>query len=354
MDFKDQIKELSERVIKLKEQIETEEATKNALIMPFIQALGFDIFNPLEVVPEYVADIGIKKGEKVDYAILKDGNPVILIECKCVKEKLDPHNTQLFRYFNCTKAKFALLTNGINYRFYTDLIQANIMDEKPFLDFDITQIKDATIEELKKFHKSYFDVEQIVSTASELKYTNEIKNLLASELKTPNEDFVKFFVSKVYPGRATERVVSQFTDIVKKSFSQLVNEIISDKLKSALDRQNETTEEEEKIEDAPEIIDKKIITTDEEIEAFFIVKSILRTEINPERISYKDTQNYLGVLLDDNVRKTICRLWLNGRKKYIGLINESRNQTRHEIKSIDDIFNFSKEIINTAKQYDEN
>ena len=157
MDFKDQIKQLGERVSKLKDQINTEEATKNAFIMPFLQALGYDVFNPIEVVPEFISDIGLKKGEKIDYAIFKDGNPTILVECKHWKQNLSIHDGQLLRYFHVSKAKFSLLTNGIIYRFYSDLVAPNKMDEKPFLEFNITEIKDNQIEELKKFHKSVFD-----------------------------------------------------------------------------------------------------------------------------------------------------------------------------------------------------
>lgn len=134
MDFKDQIKQLSERILKLKDNIQTEEATKNAFIMPFIQALGYDVFNPLEILPEYTCDIGIKKGEKIDYAVLKDEQPIILIECKHCDQNLSLHDGQLLRYFHVSKAKFGILTNGINYRFYTDLVDANKMDEKPFFE----------------------------------------------------------------------------------------------------------------------------------------------------------------------------------------------------------------------------
>src|ERR1043165_5481568 len=125
MEFKNAIKQLGDRVAKMKNQILTEEATKNAFIMPFIQTLGYDVFNPLEVVPEFIADIGIKKGEKVDYAIVRDGHPIILIECKHWSADLDPHNSQLFRYFHTTPAKFGILTNGIFFRFYTDLVLPN-------------------------------------------------------------------------------------------------------------------------------------------------------------------------------------------------------------------------------------
>jgi len=191
MDLKDQLKQIADKINKFKDSTQTEEATKNAFIMPFINALGYDIFNPQEVVPEFVADIGSKKGEKVDYAILKNGIPVILIECKHWRENLDIHNSQLLRYFNVTKAKFAILTNGINYRFYTDLEEPNKMDDKPFLDINITDLKDAQIEELKKFHKSYFDLDKIINTANTLKYSNEIKNILNDEFKQPSEDFIK-------------------------------------------------------------------------------------------------------------------------------------------------------------------
>ena len=217
MDFKDQITNFAERVNKSKDHIKTEEATKNALIMPFIQTLGYDIFNPAEVVPEFVADIGVKKGEKVDYAIIQDGKPVIIIECKCLGEDLELHTTQLFRYFTAVDARFALLTNGIRYQFYADLDKENKMDEKPFLDFNITEISDADINELKKFHKSYFDIDEILDTAFELKTSNEIKVILKDEFKTPNDDFVRFFVKRIYPGKATERIIEGFRKIIKKS-----------------------------------------------------------------------------------------------------------------------------------------
>ncbi len=199
IEIKDQIKQLGDRFSNLKDQILTEEATKNAFIMPFLQLLGYDVFNPIEVVPEYVTDIGTKKGEKIDYAIFKDGNPTILIEWKHWAQNLNVHDGQILRYFHVSKAKFGLLTNGVTYRFYTDLVDANKMDEKPFLEFNINEIKDNQIEELKKFHKTLFDANSITSNASELKYTNELKNLLQQELANPSADFVKHFAKQVYP-----------------------------------------------------------------------------------------------------------------------------------------------------------
>ncbi len=351
MDFKDQIKQLGERVVRLKDQIQTEEATKNAFIMPFIQALGYDVFNPLEVVPEFTADLGIKKGEKVDYAIMKDGQPIILIECKWWGENLDVHNSQLFRYFHTTKSKFGLLTNGIQFRFYTDLMETNKMDEKPFLEFDFTNMKEQIVFELKKFHKSYFDLNSIVSSASELKYSNEIKSILANELNEPSPSFVKFFVSQVYTGKATEKVMTQFTDIVKRSLNQFISDIISDRLKSALEKENVKDLEQVKlVEEQSKEEENKILTTNEEIEGFFIVKSILRTKVDSNRIFSRDFQNFYSVLLDDSIRQTICRLWFSEKNKYIGLFDENKKEIKYELSTIDDIYNYSEQIIKAAEK----
>jgi len=351
MDFKDQIKQLGERVIRLKDQIQTEEATKNAFIMPFIQALGYDVFNPLEVVPEFTADLGIKKGEKVDYAIMKDGEPILLIECKWWGENLDIHNSQLFRYFHTTKSKFGLLTNGIQFRFYTDLMEANKMDEKPFLEFDFTNMKEQVVFELKKFHKSYFDLNSIVSSASELKYSNEIKGIMTRELNEPTPNFVKFFVRQVYSGQATEKVMTQFTDIVKKSLNQLISDIISDRLKAALEKENVKDATQEKPgEEQTKEEENKIVTTEEELEGFFIVKSILRTKLDSTRICYRDFQNFFSVLLDDSIRQTICKLWFNSDKRFIGLLDENKKETKFEISKLDDIYNYSEQLIKVVER----
>lgn len=359
MDFRDQIKNLATRVETLLPQIQTEEATKNALIMPFIQILGYDVFNPLELVPEFVSDIGIKKGEKVDYAILKDGVPQVLIECKYYKEKLDPHNSQLFRYFHVSHARFAILTNGVHYKFYTDLVETNKMDEKPFFEFSLPDMKDSDIEELKKFHKSYFNVENIVSAASDLKYTNEIKALLAAQFKAPTEAFVRFFASQIYTGRMTEKVLVQFAELTKRSLNQLLSEMISERLKSALDRESERTSElaggqsareDEKTDNVPK--ERVVETTEEEKEAFYIVKSILRSMVDGSRIHYRDAQSYFAILLDDNNRKTICRLYLNGNKKSIGWFDTNKKENKCELKSLDDIYGYADRLKMVVEGYD--
>lgn len=350
MDFKDQIIQLASRAEKMLPQIQTEEATKNALIMPFIQIMGYDVFNPFEVNPEFIADIGIKKGEKVDYAIMRDGEPTILIECKHHLENLDPHNSQLFRYFHTTKAKFGLLSNGMTYRFYTDLVEKNKMDTTPFFEFKLSEIKDVEIAELKKFHKSYFDIENITNTASELKYLNELKGILNREINAPSENFVAFFTKQIYPGVLTAKIKEQFVPIIKRSFAQLINDTINERLKSALNQEKQKdTEEAIKIEEAQENPVSNIVTTEEELEGFYLVKSILRQAIESKRIVYRDAQSYFAILLDDNNRKTICRLYLNN-KKSIAIIDENKKEIKYDISGIDEIFNYSDLLIKTTER----
>lgn len=244
MDFIESIKQFSERVSMLKDTISTEEATKMSLVVPLFQLLGYDVFNPSEFCPEYIADVGIKKGEKVDYAILENGQPTILIECKSCSEQLDKHSSQLFRYFGTSPAKFGILTNGIIYRFYTDLEESNKMDLVPFLEINMLQLKDASINELKKFCKDNFDKDKIFSTAEELKYSSLIKGALQKEFESPSDDFVRFILADIYEGQKNQRVLDKFSPLVKRAFSSFVNEIVNTKISSALsvDSDEETNE----------------------------------------------------------------------------------------------------------------
>ena len=350
MELHNQLKTLAEKISKLKNKIETEESTKHAFVLPFINVLGFDTFNPTEVVPEFTADLGLKKGEKVDYAIFQNDIPILIVECKNWNENLDNHNSQLFRYFHATKTRFALLTNGIHYRFYTDLEQTNKMDEKPFLEFDITKIKDNDVLEIAKFHKSNFDVDKIVNNASGLKYTKEIKKCISDELKEPSFDFVKLFANKVYDGRLTEKVMEEFTELVHKAFNQTVSEKVNDRLNAALNKESEK-QQLDVIEVKEE--ESKIVTTEEELEGFRVVVAILRRKLPINRIVHRDTQSYFGILLDDNNRKPLCRLHLNGGTKYLGLFDEHKNESRVLIETIDDIYQYEEQLLNSVGFYEE-
>ena len=346
MDFNEQLNNYSNRTQQLKSQLITEESTKTSLIMPFFQMLGYDIFNPLEFCPEYTADVGIKKGEKVDYAILKDGNPVILIECKSCNETLDKHSSQLFRYFGTTSAKFCILTNGIVFQFFTDLEEVNKMDLTPFLEINFENLKDYQINELKKFRKTDFDSDRITSTASNLKYTSLIKDILQQQIDDPNDDFVKYVTGNVYDGPKTQKILEQFSPLVKKSFASLINELVNKKISSALDK----NEDSESVED--EIIPKsKIITTEAEIESYYIIRGMLAGTCNVEDVTYRDTESYFGILFTNNNRKPICRLNLDRKNKQLFIPDENKKYERIYIDSLNDLYKYKSRLIEVVKRY---
>lgn len=345
--IKDAIRTVGKRVIDLQANITNEEQTKNAFIMPFFQALGYDIFNPLEFVPEFTADVGIKKGEKVDYAVIIDGQPQILVECKSITESLTKHDSQLFRYFGTTSSKFGILTNGREYRFFTDLDEPNKMDSTPFLNFDVTDIKDNQLNEIIKFHKLNFDIDNIVSSASELKYLGILKTFLSENTKEPSDAFLKYLVSEIYEGRATQSALATFKPIIVKGFSQFITDRVNEKLSAALNTSVETKHEEVIEAVVEEHSESEIVTTTEELEAYTVVKMLLKDIVEPSRVYYRDNKSYFNVLLDDNIKKWIMRFRTNSSKTTI----EIRNVGTFEISGPIDISTYSKELISTAKSF---
>ncbi len=362
MDFSEDIQSLGARVKKSIDLIKTEEATKQAFIIPFIKSLDYDVYDPTEVVPEYTADVGIKKGEKVDYAIMQNNKPIILIECKWCGTDLDnEHASQLYRYFSVTESRIAILTNGVIYRFYTDLEKPNQMDSKPFLELDLLDIQESLIPELKKLTKSHFDLKELISTAAELKYTREIKLILASQLIKPSDDFVKFFTCQVYSGRVTQNVLEQFHIVTKMAFKQFISEELSKRLNSVFDKDNIQSEIDSENQ-APDISsakslkqkdDARIITTIEETESFIIIRDILKYTVEENRIFYRDTVSYFGILLDDNKMRQVCRLYFNTSQKYLALFdNDDKKEEKIPIGNIEEIGNFADRIRKTVLKYE--
>lgn len=362
MSFSEKIKALSQRASTMMNNLATEEATKNALVMPFIAALGYDVFNPLEVIPEFTADVGTKKGEKVDYAISQNGEIIILFECKRAGVDLGTADmSQLYRYFGVTRARIAILSNGIQYRFFSDLEEPNKMDQRPFMDLNLLELKDEQVAEVEKLAKGSFDIDKMLDAATELKYTREIRQILDRQFDEPDDDFVRFFfVQSVSGGRFTAAAREQFTGFVKKALPQYLNERINRRLQSALQQERAATEAttapSTESEPVPEQLDKDggIVTTEAEMEGYYIVKSIVRAVIDAERIVHRDTKSYMGILLDDNNRKPICRLRFNSSTKYIGIIDTDKNETTHALERLDDIYKYAEELKRTAQMYDGN
>lgn len=362
MDLKDIIYQIVSRWEKTKESIATEEATKNALIMPMIMAWGYDVFNPDEVLPEMTCDIGTKKGERIDYAIMNNGEPQILIECKHWGQNLNLHDNQLLRYFNVSKAKFGVLTNGLEYRFYTDLNKPNVMDEVPFLSFDLRKIKESQIEELKKFHKSSFDLENILNSASELKYMGQLKDILKTEFAEPTPELTKYFAKQIYEGLYTAKVSEQMQPLVKKAIQSYIGDQISNKLSAALENNEKIelqnvipnvndTQSELHVDENKEANDG-IVTTQEEIDAFNIIKAILRKDVDVSRIAMKDAMSYCAILFDNNNRKPITRLYFNNIKNLrIALFNEEGKEEKFNLESLDALFDYEDKLREILKRY---
>ena len=352
MDLIDQLRALASRVAASKDIIQTEEATKNAMIMPFIQLLGYNVFDPLEVTPELIADIGTKKGEKVDYAVLLEGKPIMLFECKKSGADLHiNHASQLFRYFHVTAARFGVLTNGLIYKFFTDLEQPNKMDEKPFFEFNILDFKERDVDELKKFAKTMFNIDTILTTANDLKYTRAIQNRLAEWMLNPSEEFVRLLATDMLSGkRFTPTVKDQFTIITKRAFEQLLGERINERLKGAMTPEKSLVPEQAPVMLPEELEQNLVVTTAEEIEGLHMIRSILRDVVNPRRIVMRDSQSYCAILLDDNNRKPVCRLRFNNLQKLsLGLFNDKKEEERVSLEHLDDLYKYAEQLKATVQ-----
>ena len=365
MDFINQIKELSDKVSKRVEQVENEEATKNALIMPFIKALGYDVEDPNEVKPEYTCDAPEKSGEKVDYAIMKDEKPFMLVECKFAHDDLKgKHAAQLYKYFNSIpELKVGILTNGIIYKFYTDLEHLHIMDNTPFLEIDMLNMESNLVKELERFRKdSSFDEDEMKEAAEELERSKKIKEIFEKELDSPSDEFVILFARRIYPNRA---MAKNLKDKVRNSIKKTLKEFIKKKSTDALESALEKTSEGESEEKTPQEIDKesqwaiepqekenKIVTTDEEREGFNIVREILHEITDLDRVVLKDWKTYCNVLLDDDGRKQICRFYFDTKQKYIGLF-DSKGEEKVPIDNLSDIHNYADKLKATIDYYDE-
>lgn len=362
MDFTERLHAMASKVANQKEAIQNEEATKTAFIMPFISTvLGYDVFDPLEVAPEFTADVGLKRGEKIDYAVLREGEVQLLVECKPAGTPLSlEHASQLFRYFAVTNARIAILTNGEQYQFYTDLDAPNRMDAKPFLVLDLSDIDESLVPELRKLTKANFDLHSIISAAEELKYVGAIKRAIVEEFRFPSTDWVKYLTARVYEGSFTQRVREQFTPLVAKAEKQFLSDQVNGRLKTALGASSYTGSSgaadeppsSQEVSDEDLDRDTAIETTLEELEAYHIVKAIACSEVKPHRIAQRDAKSYFAILLDDNNRKPVARLHFNGkRQKYLGLFDQDKNETREPVGSLDEIYQHAHTIRTTVRGY---
>lgn len=358
MDLIDQLRAISNRIPKMRDHLKTEEATKTALIMPFIQALGYDVFDPSEVIPEFTADVGTKKGEKVDYAIAKDGKPIMLIECKAAIFALtSDHASQLYRYYSVTPARIAILTNGLMYQFFADLDEPNKMDARPFLEFDMQDLNPANVDAIKTFGKLLFDAQAAVDAATEMRYTREIKRIFDEQLKEPSVELVKFFGAQMFAGRMTQNNIDYLRRLIKTALNQVITDRIHSRLRSALAEEEavasgvvqqppppaaapappEPEENKDKV--------SKIVTTQDELDAYALVQEIGGTLIEKKRIAIRDAVKYCSILFDDNNRKPIVRLYFNNlSNKKIGIFGVDKTEETYHIADVSEIRKYTDKI----------
>jgi hypothetical protein len=347
MDLETRLSELTKRVHEHREVLLTEEAAKNALVMPFLQALGYDVFNPSEVIPEYTCDVGTKKGEKVDYAICMGGSIKMLVECKPVSVDLSVnHASQLFRYFSTTDARVAVLTNGVIYKFFADIDQPNKMDSKPFFEMSLESVRKTDTKTLGGFTKASFDIDKIVEEASKLKKQSLVQKELQEEFANPSDEFVRLIAARVQGGRLTPVIRDTFKTLIVNSFATLVRDQVNARLTTALSASNPPEPEAEAAEES----DDGIVTTEEEIAGFHIVRAIAAQKIDPRRVVMRDSKSYCAILLDDNNRKTIVRLHFNSpTNRQLGTFT-GKEEIRSRVNDPIDLYQHGEAILKRIEE----
>lgn len=351
MDFSQKVKDLAQRSKHAAEHALTEEATKTAVIFPLIQALGFDVFNLNEVTPEFVADVGTKKGEKIDFALKIDGKPAILVEAKPISVPLgSAQYSQLFRYFAVADARLAILTNGREIWFFSDTDEKNKMDKKPFFVFDLQSFDESQVKDLARFHKSVFNIDVILETASSLKFVKAAADFLNSQIDDPSDDFVRLIARQIIEGSITKSVVEQIRPVVPKALDELIRGRIQDKLNIAF--RPEAVPASDVAGQSPDVDKSDIVTTEDELQAFYIIRAIGARVMPVERISMRDAKSYCSVLVDDNNRKPVCRLYFNSKSsRSIGVFDADKVETKFPLPDLNEIFKHASQIEIVLKSY---
>ncbi|MCA3270349.1 MAG: type I restriction enzyme HsdR N-terminal domain-containing protein [Roseomonas sp.] len=358
MSFNEELGRIRARAGKASD-LATEEAAKNALVMPLLRTLGFDVFDPEVVIPEFTADVGTKRGEKVDYALRVNGELAILIECKPANVDIgQAHASQLYRYFAVTPARIGIVTNGIDWHFFTDLDKPNIMDAKPFFHFNVLTYIDVDVVQLEKFKASNFNLANILSTASDLKFSSLMTEALKKEFTTPSEELVRLFTRRVYDGQITSAVRERFSEILRSCVQEVIREEVNRRLLGAIQPPKSLSPATAPADKAT-AVDESVLspgtgdpnTTDDEEEAFRIIRSIGRQVIAASRITMRDAQSYCAILADDNNRRPIARLYFTGTRLRIGIFNASKVEERLELSSLDDLYNHADKLLVAISQY---
>ncbi|ENM2865218.1 type I restriction endonuclease [Citrobacter koseri] len=337
--FKNRLKLHSEHVKNVGLHCTTEETTKQALILPFLDILGFSPYDPQKVKAEYGADFpGVKANERVDYALFCQGIPVMFIEAKAYKEKIDNHCPQLSRYFNSTpEVTISAITNGVEWRFFTDLKEKNIMDPTPFLKIRMDEVTDADAEQLFRFRHDKFKPEALRTLAEESVYLSAFTKTISSSLREVDQEFVRYVASRSNVERQlNQRFLESITPLVKQAVELSVSAMVVSGLsgKNSTESPNDEVHddnEQEKSDAQADVVDPdnpNIVTTYKERQLFDKIVSIIGSEHD---IQYKDTASYFGVLFQGKTNRWIVRYYDKKSKSSIQLPIELNDITINEI-----------------------
>lgn len=313
------------------ENSDNEAKTRMYLVEPFFEILRFNRgFDNGNLVPEYDADFANLKGKKVDYAILTKGKPEILVEVKKASTKLTTKNTsQLNEYFNnTTESKIGILTNGIIYEFYCrNTSGGNSLHPTPFYTFNWENVEGSQIEKLSEFYATSIDIKAIIDIAQESFFLEKFEEAMYKELSKPSKEFVKAIFMHMDGNKLTESI--------EKQIRQLINSV---SIKSALDRL---------VIEESNTLNSGIITTEDELRVFNIIKTILaqHKQIDTNSIGYKDFKGKFSIILQDNVKKKICDLYITQTSCKIDIDGE-----KLDIPDIDSIIKLKKKLTDKAIQ----
>lgn len=352
MDFNQRVKDLAARSRHASQHALTEEATKTAVVLPFIQTLGFDVFNLEEIVPEFIADVGIKKGERIDFAINIGGKTAVLIEVKPISMSLgSAQYSQLYRYFGTVEAKLAILINGREIWFFSDIDEKNKMDKKPFFVFDLQNYDDRQVSELARFQKTSFDMDGILEAASKMKYVKAAATVISKQLSEPDDDFVRFFGKQIYDGTLTKSAVEVLRPAIQAALDEVIRNRIQERLGVTFGKEAASAEAIDK-KAAAEASEAEIITTEDEIQAFMIIRAIGSRVAPIARITMRDAKSYCGVFFDDNNRKPVCRLYFNAKNtRSVGIFDANKTETKLPIEDLSDLYKHADKIVAAIETY---
>ena len=228
MSFQQNLSLLQQQIHRFKSQVPNKEAAKLAFVLPFIECLGFNIRDPYEVKPGYSLNIDCTDSQRIDYCMIVNDAPAFLLACENPSLPLDIMKSPLYPCFSRIACKFAILTNGIEYHFYSDLEVDGILDSRPFFSVDLEGLSASQVEGLSRFQKDVFNPKEILVAVTNLKFRRDLKEALYQELVNPSEEFIFHILKSIKIGRVTQKLIEAYRPDVKECIRETLEELVDD------------------------------------------------------------------------------------------------------------------------------